>query len=99
MTPEQKYKLERCGTLLAQSPLDDSIKMAVIENMGKMTDGNLDELLRMLERETFELAALQRDLKALLARQEEGWKEVESQQEALAQKMADKALQAATTGN
>ena len=51
------------GTLLAQSPLDEEIKNTVIENMDKITESQLDQIISSLERETLELVTLNELLK------------------------------------
>ncbi len=93
MTPELKYKLERCGKLLAQSPLADEIKNAVIDTLGKMTEGDIDRLIKMLERETIELTALTNELHKFNAAQDVNWSNLENSQAKTADEMVEKALQ------
>lgn len=89
MTPETKYKIERCGTLLARSPLAPEIKQVILDNVGQMTDVQLDDLLTVLERETLELSALTQALREFDATQESTWQEIEKAQQALADKMVE----------
>jgi|SRR3990167_3187498 len=95
MTPELKYKVRRCGELLAQSPLDDEIKNTVIENIGKMTENQLDQIIHSLERETIELTALAKLLKNFDKKQDESWKSLEEKQKELAGRVIEETLQKA----
>ena len=95
MTPELKYKVRRCWELLAQSPLDDEIKNTVIENIGKMTENQLDQIIHSLERETIELTALAKLLKNFDKKQDESWKSLEEKQKELAGRVIEETLQKA----
>ena len=83
------------GTLLAQSPLDEEIKNTVIENMDKITESQLDQIISSLERETLELVTLNELLKNFDEQQNSAWVELEKKQKAKANKMDDEALQKA----
>lgn len=93
MTPELKYKAGRCGVLLAQSPLADEIKNAVIENIVQMTDAQLDQVIKSLERETLELTSLTELLKEFDKKQDDAWINLEQDQQKLADKLVEEALQ------
>lgn len=92
MTPELKYKIKRCGTLLAQSPLDEVIKNTVVENVSNMTEDQLDQIIRSLERETIELVSLTKILEDFDKQQNESWKEVEKKQQEKAGTILEKTL-------
>jgi len=92
MTPELKYKVQRVGTLLAQSPLDDEIKNAIIDNFDKVTEDQLDQILKSLERETVELTSLAKILKEFDSKQDNDWKSLEKEQEETASKIVEDAV-------
>lgn len=92
MTPELKYKTERCAALLAESPLDAEIKKTILDNLSSMTEGDLDNILHSLERETLELTAFAKDLEKFDANQEQRWISVEKDQQKLAEKALEDAL-------
>ena len=87
MTPETKYKIERCGVLLARSPLAEEIKKVILDNVAQMTEEEVDTILNVLERETLELSSLAEALREFDASQEASWQEIEKVQQALADKM------------
>ena len=89
MTPELQYKVKRCGVLLAQSPLDEAIKDAIVENVGKMTEDQLDQIIHSLERETIELVSLTKILESFDRQQDEDWKELEKKQQEKAEKIIE----------
>lgn len=93
MTSELNYKVKRCGALLAQSPLDEEIKNVVIENIGKMTESQLDQVISSLDREVIELTALAKLLKNFDEQQNNAWVEIEKKQKAEADRIIDEALQ------
>ncbi len=95
MTPELKYKLKRCGSLLAQSPLDEEIKNAVIESISKMTESQLDQIIQSLERETIELTTLTKLLKDFDDKQNNAWGDIEKNQREVADKVIEETLQKA----
>jgi hypothetical protein len=95
MTPELTYKLERCGELLAQSPLDDEIKKTILENIHELTEAHIDQLLASLERETFELVALAEQFKKFDDGQDSRWEELAKRQERIAERVLEETLQTA----
>lgn len=53
-------KLQKLGTLLAESILADEIKVALLENAEQLTLKHIDELIASLEREQVELEDLEK---------------------------------------
>ncbi|MFH1473036.1 MAG: hypothetical protein ABIF06_01300 [bacterium] len=98
MTPELKYKAEKCGSLLARSPLDDTIKDAIIENLDKMTELQLDLIIKSLERETIELSAIKKLLLDFDAHQNLAWEKLEGEQKNLTDKMGEETLKEVGVG-
>lgn len=84
-----KYKVNRAARLLAESALDEEMKKAVLENIGKATEADLDNLLDSLEREKVAMEKIARELGEYEVGEDERWKKLEEQQKDIAQKLAD----------
>ncbi len=79
-----QQKAERCGTLLARSPLDREIKGLILGNIGKLRESDLDALLWSLEREEQEGALIADKLDQFTKGQDQAWSELEQKQKARA---------------
>ena len=74
-------KAKRCGELLARSPMDEEIKKTILENLGSLTEGDLDRLLFSLEQENAHLSLLASQLSDFDKKQEKGWGRLAKDQE------------------
>lgn len=93
MTPELKYKIERCGELLANSPLDEEIKKAIIDNFEMLTEQHIDGIIESLEREAIELAFLTNAFAKHDVERERDWNELAAKQSQIAEDTLKKTLQ------
>ncbi len=91
-SPSLRYKIGRAAALLAQSPLDDNIKQIISENFEKMSENDLDELMRSLEREEEELKHVHNELARLSKDQAKDWHALEEKQRQKAKQMAEEFL-------
>ena len=96
MNEDLQYKVQRCAKLLAESPLADEIKQAVISHINEMTETQLDLILSSLEREAVELAHLQQVLVDIDAKHALLWESLEERQKAKADVLLDAAFKEAT---
>ena len=93
MNEAQTQLAEKIGQLLAQSPLDDKIKSALLEKMDEIPEPLLFKLLDALEMENDDLERTAFEIDLYLREQDEAWKKVTEEQEKIAseavQKIAD----------
>ena len=93
MNEAQTQLAEKIGQLLAQSPLDDKIKSALLEKMDEIPEPLLFKLLDALEMENDDLERTAFEIDLYLREQDEAWKEVTEEQKKIAseavQKIAD----------
>lgn len=87
-----KYKASMCAKLLAESILSDEIKQALLENIDRATEEDLDNLLESLEKEQVELERLEKDLGEFEKEEDEQWQKLRQQQEDTAQRISDEFL-------
>lgn len=81
---EQQVLAEKLGSLLAGSTLPEMIKEAIIQNLYKIPDDKINELVRVLETEQDKLNSLVANLQKFFQRQKGSWVETEKQQHAIA---------------
>lgn len=98
MTPELKYKVQKCGELLAQSLLANEIKETIIANVSNMTESQLDQVISSLERETIELVALTEMIKSFDKKQDVGWTNLERAQQDVARDLVNTTFEQAKKG-
>jgi len=93
MNEAQTQLAEKIGQLLAQSPLDDKIKSALLEKMDEIPEPLLFKLLDALEMENDDLERTAFEIDLYLREQDEAWKKVTEEQKKIAseavQKIAD----------
>jgi len=99
MSPELKYKITACASLLAASPLDEEIKNTILENVGGMTESDIDKIISALERETFELSSLSEVLTKFDADQVQNWESLEAKQKEAADALIDETFEKITTNS
>jgi len=88
MNEAQTQLAEKIGQLLAQSPLDDKIKSALLEKMDEIPEPLLFKLLDALEMENDDLERTAFEIDLYLREQDEAWKKVTEEQK----KVADDAI-------
>ncbi|MBI2057915.1 MAG: hypothetical protein HYT63_02950 [Candidatus Yanofskybacteria bacterium] len=94
MTPKiQKEIQERLAKLLADSSLAEDLKKALLDNMDKIPDYHIFDLIDALEKEKIELQRIALDIKLYLEQQGNDWKELEAKQEQAADEIVDKEIQ------
>lgn len=84
-----KYKAAKCGELLAKSVLPEEFKKAIVDNIAKASEKDLDNLLESLEKEQLEFERLEKGFNEIEKEENEDWNKLQKRQEDLAQKMAD----------
>lgn len=94
MTPEtQKEIQERLGRLLAESPLAEEIKKAILDGLDKLPDYLVFDLLDALEKEKIELERIALEVKIYLEQQDKDWLKLEEKQQDVADGIIDQELQ------
>lgn len=91
----QKIKKEiqdRLGKLLAESPLHNEIKEVLLDNIGKIPDYHVFDLIDALEKEKIELEKIALDVKSFLEQQDDDWKKLEEKQAYAADEIIDEEL-------
>lgn len=91
-TKTQKDIQERLGLLLAQSPLAEDLKKALLDNMDKIPDYFVFDLIDALEKEKIELERIALDIKLFLEQQDQDWKKLEEKQQAVADDIIDEEI-------
>ena len=86
----QKEIAEKLGRLLAESPLDEEIKTAVIANLDKMPEGMVFRLIDALEMESEELDRIVFEMNLFLKEQVGRWEKVEKEQQDMADAIVNK---------
>ncbi len=81
---EQQALAEKLGSLLADSALPEMIKESIIQNLYKIPDEKITELVRVLETEQDKLNSLVADLQKFFQVQKSSWAETEKQQSSAA---------------
>lgn len=94
MTPKmQKGIQQRLAKLLADSPLAEEVKKALIDNLDRIPDYHIFDLIDALEKEKIELERIALDIKLYLEQQDKDWKELEAKQEQAADDIVDQEIQ------
>lgn len=86
----QKEISEKLGSLLAESPLDEEIKLAIMNHLDKMPEDMVFKLIDALEMESAELDRIIFEMNLFLKEQEATWKKVEEEQQGMADAIANK---------
>ena len=94
MNEAQIQLAEKIGQLLAQSPLDEKIKSALLEKMGEIPEHLLFKLLDALEMENEDLERTAFEIDLFLKEQDEKWKKVAEEQKKVAEEAVDKVVKA-----
>ena len=89
----QKEVQERLAKLLVFSPLAEDLKKVLIDNLDKIPDYHIFDLIDALEKEKVELERIALDIKLYLEQQDKDWKDLEAKQEALADEVVDQEIQ------
>jgi hypothetical protein len=80
---------QEIGGLLAESPLDQKIKNAILENLDTLPEDLVFKLKDTLDKEQDELNAVVFDIELFLKGQNERWAKLEADQKALATNITD----------
>lgn len=86
----QKEIAEKLGSLLAESPLDEEIKSAIIGNLDKMPENMVFKLVDALEMESEELDRIIFEMNLFLKEQAGKWEKVEKEQQDMADAIVNK---------
>ena len=89
----EKAIQERLAKLLADSPLAEDLKKALLDNLDRIPDYHIFDLIDALEKEKVELERIALDIKLYLEQQDKDWKDLEAKQEALADEVVDQEIQ------
>jgi hypothetical protein len=73
-------KAKKLGDLLAESPLADELKDAIISNLAKIPIGFIDNLIVSLESEKEKVEEIASSIKDFFEEQDKNWKELEEKQ-------------------
>jgi|SRR3989344_4606149 len=82
--------IDRLGHLLAESPLDEKIKQAILDNLDKIPGHMMVGLLDALNAEREQLKNLEFDLKSFEEEQDNKGGELEAKKKAVVESMAQK---------
>lgn len=88
----QKEVQERLARLLAESPLNNQLKEALLGSLDKIPDYYVFDLIDALEKERIGLEKIALDIKLFLEQQDEDWKKVEEKQGQVADEIIDEEL-------
>lgn len=91
-TKIQKEIAERLGKLLAQSPLANDLKKLFLDNLDKIPDYYIFDLIDALEKEKVELQRIALDIKLFLEQQVADWQKVEEKQAQAADEIIEEEL-------
>ncbi len=86
----QNRLAERLGQLLAESPLDNATKEAILERLDEMTEAELFELYDMLKKERKHVANIASQIQMMNSEQEKDWQEVAQNQKTAADNLVKK---------
>ncbi len=89
----EKEIQEKLAKLLADSPLAEDLKKALLDNLDKIPDYHVFDLMDALEKEKVELERIALDIKLFLEQQDKDWKDLEAKQEAVADEIVDQEIQ------
>ena len=89
----EKEIQERLAKLLAFSPLAEDLKKALVDNLDKIPDYHIFDLIDALEKEKVELERIALDIKLFLEQQGKDWKDSEAKQEEIANEIVDQEIQ------
>lgn len=81
--------LTKIGELLGNSPLDEEIKKAIIDNLDNLPEHATEELLELLQKEDAQLERVSEILREFEETQNENWKELEAEQQTQASKLVN----------
>lgn len=81
---------EKLGQLLAESPLDEEIRSAIIGNLDKMPEDMVFKLMDALEMESEELDRIVFEMNLFLKEQTGKWEKVEKEQQDMADAIVNK---------
>ena len=84
---------ERLAKLWADSPLAEDVKKALLDNMDRIPDYHIFDLIDALEKEKIELQRIALDIKLYVEQQDKDWKDLEAKQEAVADEIIDGEIQ------
>lgn len=88
----QSEVTERLAKLLADSPLDEEIKKAILEGLDKLPDYLVFDLIDALENEKLELERIALDINLFLKQQSEEWQKLEEEQQAATDQLVEEEL-------
>ncbi|HNZ55311.1 MAG TPA: hypothetical protein PKN73_01115 [Candidatus Paceibacterota bacterium] len=87
MTTTVREKAKKLGGLLAASPIAHDLKMAILENLAKMTERHIDALVVCLENEAKGIEILIKEADDFAEAQDADWDKVAEEQVDLAAKI------------
>jgi len=90
MNEAQTQLAEKIGKLLAESPLDEKIKSALLEKIGDIPEPLLFKLLDALKMENDDLERTAFDIDIFLKDQDKDWQKVVEDQKKVAGEVVDK---------
>jgi|SRR3990167_7172275 len=85
----QEQIADKVGKLLAESPLDEEVKVVLLEGMDKLPKELLFKLLDVLENEKEGLEKLAFEVKLFLKEQDTNWEQTAKEQQKAADTIAD----------
>ena len=88
----QKEIQERLGRLLAESPLAEEIKKAILDGLDKLPDYLIFDLLDALEKEKIELERVALEVRIYLEEQDKDWLKLEEKQQDMADHLIEQEL-------
>ena len=92
MTVISLEKAKKLGGLLAESPVAESLKEAIIGNVAKMSEGAIDRLILAFESEKEFLDHLESELRQFTAWQEDEWHKLVALQKRVAEDLVNDEL-------
>lgn len=95
LTEQQQKLADRIAQLLAASPLEDWIKTELLNNLDRMPEHQLVQLVGFLTDQESEMSSIEEELKALARRHAAEWKALEKKQESTAMNIVNAAVAAA----
>lgn len=89
MTKSQKETAERLAELLVTAPVEEGLKELIVNNVDKLPESMVLDLLDALETGNDQLEALTAKVEAYIDAQDIGWQEVEKEQGSYAEKFLE----------
>ena len=90
MNKTDTKKAQKLGKLLAESPLEDEIKQAIIDNIDKMPMDLVDKLIYSLENEQEVVDKIAKEVKDFIAKRDKAWADLGKKQQAAVDEIIDK---------